>query len=487
MLGAGGMGEVYEAEHLALQRKVALKVLHPHFTHNPNTLARFKREAQAAASIGHPGIVDTFDLDEDEETGETFIAMELFQGEELAARIEREGPMSPEVVARLGLEIADAVSAAHEHGIVHRDLKPQNIFLVTRERKRDLIKVLDFGLAKLVDPGEIGGGLTRSSDFLGTPLFMAPEQFHNVKDVDGRADVYSIGVILFLALSGKLPYEAESIADLILKINMDPPLSLASLRPDVSLDLVSIVKRAMAKNRDDRFLSACELADALEAFLEGRPQQPWSGSLVEGATGAPGEPDGAQQGAKVATVATFNSSTWNSGSSESPAARSFRIALLIAAMVLVGGIVVSVGVWLTFIRGGASSNPVATEGVSHDAASKPAAVREEPAVVTPDEVQSVTPPRRSVRFVTHPASAQISLADEPLCQTPCDAELVEGRLLLRASLAGYQTVERQVDAPFPELIELHLERDTLRSGPRARPQTSPRPEQSTKAPPPLIR
>ena len=260
------MGVVYEAEHVELGRRVALKTLLPEDVDNEVALSRFFQEARSAASIGHPGIVETFDLGQDDE-GVVFIAMEMLWGEELGSRIKAEQPLDQAFVIRAGCELADAVAAAHARGIVHRDLKPQNVFLASKGRQRDIVKVLDFGLAKLTESDGTRDSITRSGEIFGTPLYMAPEQLRDAKDVDLRTDVYAIGVILYEALAGVPPFTAETFSEIVLKVACDPPAPLTDFRSDLDPALIAIVDRALAKDRDERFRSTDELRDDLEALL----------------------------------------------------------------------------------------------------------------------------------------------------------------------------------------------------------------------------
>lgn len=266
VLGVGGVGAVYEAEHVGLGRRVALKILLPKYVENERMLSRFLQEARAAAAIGHPGIVEAYDVGRDDDM--VFIAMELLEGEELQERIVRDFPLTEKFVLRVGIDLADAVSAAHEHGIIHRDLKPQNIFLANTRNQKDVVKVLDLGLAKLTRSDEEDSLITRSGEVFGTPMYMAPEHLRSARDVDGRADIYAMGAILYQALTGTTPFDASTFAELVLKITSESPVEISLLRPGVSPPLARLVEKAMSKDREDRFGSASEIRDSLSTCLQ---------------------------------------------------------------------------------------------------------------------------------------------------------------------------------------------------------------------------
>lgn len=270
ILGRGGMGAVFSATQINTGLTVAIKVLHPEFSQRTDLVRRFAGEARAAASLRHPGIVRVIDFDRDGALH--FLVMEKLEGESLADRINRAGPLPEALVAQLGADICDAVSAAHRctPRIVHRDLKPENVFLATEGRHEGVVKILDFGVAKLIDPDQQGpGSLTVSGVVAGTPCYMAPEQLLSSRDVDERSDLYSIGVILFQALTKSLPHDASSLGELILKVHSEPAPPLVSVRPEVSPQLAAVVDRALARNRQERFQTADELRAALEAVLAG--------------------------------------------------------------------------------------------------------------------------------------------------------------------------------------------------------------------------
>ncbi|MCC6645585.1 MAG: protein kinase [Polyangiaceae bacterium] len=267
VLGEGGMGVVYEGENVRIKRRVAIKVLHPEIARKTDLVTRFEREAQAAARIGSKHIVDVLDLG-DLEDGSRFIVMEFLDGEALADRMQSRGLMSPARAALVSLQVLDGLRKAHEAGIVHRDMKPENVY-ITKEGDYEVVKILDFGISKFTDSSS-ESGMTQTGSVMGTPNYMAPEQARG-KSVDHRADLYSLGVILYECVSGYLPHSAENVNDLLFKIVLEPPTPLGQVAPDLPADFISIVDKALAREPDDRYQTARELQKALADWLDEHP------------------------------------------------------------------------------------------------------------------------------------------------------------------------------------------------------------------------
>jgi serine/threonine protein kinase len=265
-IGEGGMGIVYLAEHPLIGKKVAIKVLHDDLTGSREAVRRFFTEAKSVNDIGHPNIVDILDYGAGSlETGEGFIylTMEYLSGESLLSLLAREGPLLPDRATRIVLQAADALSASHQKGIVHRDLKPDNIFLVPRGREKEIVKLLDFGIAKLLGADFGDGTRTRTGVVLGTPGYMSPEQCAGRKDIDHRSDIYSLGVVLYQMLTGRVPYEGEDYGEVLVK-QMTMPLSRPSHEsPGVPLFLESVVLKSLERRREDRFQTMEKFAAAL--------------------------------------------------------------------------------------------------------------------------------------------------------------------------------------------------------------------------------
>lgn len=270
MLGAGGMGIVFEASNELTEKRVAIKVLQPHFAARPEHVQRMLREAQASARIRHPNVVDVFDVGSEGDT--PFLVMEYLEGETLAAKLARGVLSTPEALALL-VPAMRGVAAGHACGIIHRDVKPENIFLSRQADRQELVpKVLDFGISKVSSLSGEDLSLTASGTTLGTPLYMSYEQLSGLRDVDGRADVYAFGVILYEALTGRTPFRAETLGSLAVQIATTTPMLPSELRPGLRLGLDDVVMRAIARSRDARFGSLDALILALSPFTgEGGP------------------------------------------------------------------------------------------------------------------------------------------------------------------------------------------------------------------------
>lgn len=269
LLGAGGMGSVYEAENVLIHRRVAIKVLSAEVAGEEQFARRFEREAQAAGRIGSDHIVEVLDLGT-LPTGERYMVMEYLQGESLRDRMVREGALATEELVPIMLGLLAGLEDAHAAGIIHRDLKPDNIFLTNDREQGDFVKIVDFGVSKFMD---IGDDVTTTGMTLGTPRYMAPEQAKGEKDIDFRADIYSVGVILFRALAGRPPFLADTYNELMFKVVLEDPPKLTEIVEGADPVLSGIADRAMRRDRDARYASAKEMADELRTWLldQGHP------------------------------------------------------------------------------------------------------------------------------------------------------------------------------------------------------------------------
>ncbi|MES1208595.1 MAG: serine/threonine-protein kinase [Pseudomonadota bacterium] len=265
LLGEGGMGAVYLAEHPGIGRRVAVKVLHRNYVRDENLLGRFLNEARAANAIRHPNIIEILDSGTIAD-GTPFLVMELLEGESLGARIRRVGALPIPIAVEFAYQTASALGAAHKKGIVHRDLKPDNLYIVPdpHEPERERIKVLDFGIAKLQQGNASDSVKTRTGTLMGTPIYMSPEQCRGTRSVDHRSDIYSLGVILFEMLTGQPPFVSEGFGELVnMHLNVAPPAP-SSRNPAIPPSLDAIVLRMLEKNPEQRFGDMAELQGALK-------------------------------------------------------------------------------------------------------------------------------------------------------------------------------------------------------------------------------
>ena len=262
-LGEGGMGTVYLAEHVKMRRKSAIKVMAPAVASDPEAIARFNREAANAARINHPNVCQIYDFG-DTEDGTIFLAMEFIEGESLSDLLQREGRLSLERAAGILRQTGAALQVAHDEGIVHRDLKPDNIMLAKARDGSDVVKVVDFGIAKAMT-GEEGQKVTKTGLVVGTPEYMSPEQLSG--DVlDGRSDIYSLALVFFRSVTGSLPFQADSAQETMVKRLTDAPLKLAEVAPDAQWPprLQGVMDRALERMPADRYASAAMFAGDVE-------------------------------------------------------------------------------------------------------------------------------------------------------------------------------------------------------------------------------
>ncbi len=273
LLGTGGMGAVYEGENVRIKRRVAIKVLHASVSSAADNVARFEREAQAAGRIGSEHICEVLDLGvlPDESR---YMVMEYLDGETLSQRIKKNGRLAPAQSIPLMAQVLDALGAAHAAGIVHRDLKPDNIFILPNKAGRtDFIKILDFGVSKFSQMSGEEFNVTRAGAVVGTPYYMSPEQARGMGTVDARSDIYALGVVLYQATTGQVPFRAETFNELLFKIALELPPPPQQFVPDLDSDFAGIIQRAMAREQAHRFQSCAEFKDALLAWQAARAPQ----------------------------------------------------------------------------------------------------------------------------------------------------------------------------------------------------------------------
>lgn len=438
LLGTGGMGAVYEGENVRIKRRVAIKVLHASVSSAADNVARFEREAQAAGRIGSEHICEVLDLGVLAD-GSRYMVMEYLDGETLSQRIKKNGRLTPAQSIPLMAQVLDALGAAHAAGIVHRDLKPDNIYILPNKAGRtDFIKILDFGVSKFSQMSGEEFNVTRAGAVVGTPYYMSPEQARGMGTVDARSDIYALGVVLYQATTGQVPFRAETFNELLFKIALELPPPPQQFVPDLDNDFAGIIQRAMAREQAHRFQSCAEFKDALLAWQAARAT-PGYGVVAPGVPGHNTMPPGMLQGPFVHTPppgaipgvgptpsipgqvgglpegsqATANAWGNASGAAQPPvptSSRSGAILGILVTAVMLGGL----GVAAYFVFNHKDPAPTSAPVVT---ATNPVVTT--PPVPTPTET---TPPPGSAETVPPPApSADSSARDVALDEPPTDA------------------------------------------------------------------
>lgn len=273
-IGEGGMGAVYEARHVVLDKRVAIKVLLERLVEKRELVARLLKEARLASAIGHENIVDVTDFGSTDDA-RSFVVMEYLEGEPLSALLAREAPLPVERCLRIIRQVASALVAAHAKGIVHRDIKPENVYLIRRDDE-DFVKVVDFGVSKAVrsaDEGPETLRLTRTGMLLGTPLYMSPEQARGDEDIDSRADVWAVGVVLYECLTGEVPFRANNYLQVIAQVLNHEAIPPSKMLPELGIPVAveTLVMKALAKDRVERYQHMEDLQRDLERLIAGDP------------------------------------------------------------------------------------------------------------------------------------------------------------------------------------------------------------------------
>ena len=379
-LGAGGMGAVYEVEHLITKHRRALKLLHAEVAGMPGVVERFLREASAAGRVGNPHVVETFDAGTTEQ-GEPYIVMELLKGRSLADRLVERGFFDVAEVVELLEQASEGVQAAHDAGIIHRDLKPENLFVV--EGERPFVKIVDFGISKF-DPARTGtSSQTADGSMMGTPYYMPPEQVRGAKDVGAAADVYALGIVAYECLVGRRPFDAKSLPELVVLIYEGKYARPTELRPELPAEIDAVIARALAKEPSERFESPRAFGAALRRAAVGAAKTNWDPSSIPPAASRSAAP------LALDTAPALSHTTPGAGASGAPATgRSGAKPWLITV-----GAVVVVGAVGVFLFGGTSSSDA------------PRAESTEPAAAPPSSTETNGAPRPEVAPALEPAPA----------------------------------------------------------------------------------
>ncbi|MEM9191409.1 MAG: protein kinase [Myxococcota bacterium] len=468
LLGEGGMGNVYAAEHLLIGKPVAIKCLNAELSEDSSVVARFRREARAATAIGHEHIIDVTDMG-DLPDGTPFMVMEFLRGRELADLLA-EGPLPIGRAVHIFRQVCDALYAAHGKAIVHRDLKPENIFLIERKGDPDFVKVLDFGISKIQGLGIKDPSLTKTGIAIGTPHYMSPEQAQGLKSMDHRTDIYSIGVMLYRALAGVPPFDAETYPGLMVKVMTASAPPLPTVRSDIPKALDAVVAMALAKEPENRYPDAKALGDALRPFADlGDGPGEGSGSPVRPKSRRT-QPAGSHLSDPVRmssvqspSIGAVRSATEPSRRDSDPRRWAALLMVGVGAVILLIGAVALAQVWGD--RPGAEAEERAEE------ASDPTTplVGAPPAEgVELPEVASIQPslePAVEVRVQISalPADARIFI-DGVEFPNPMDAPRPRSLdpVTLRIERVGYQTIEERAVFDSSQRFRYRLERGRIR-------------------------
>lgn len=264
LLGEGGMGAVYEGQNVRIERRVAIKVMHPSIARDRALVGRFEREAQAAAKIGSVHVADVLDLG-DLPRGERYLVMEFLEGENLHTRLTRRKLLGPLDTAHIALQLLEGLAKVHDAGIIHRDLKPGNVFLAKQGAKGDFVKILDFGICKMLKRSSLSDGASEGL-LLGTLPYMSLEQLAS-RSVDARADIFSVGVILYRCVTGRVPFKGANLIEHARLLKEGKPIDVRELSPDVDATFAKIIHRAIERDRHNRHADARELQSELVAWM----------------------------------------------------------------------------------------------------------------------------------------------------------------------------------------------------------------------------
>jgi serine/threonine-protein kinase len=454
LLGEGGMGAVYLAEHPTIGRRVAVKVLHKNYIRDENLLGRFLNEARAANAIRHPNIIEILDSGTIAD-GTPFLVMELLEGESLGARIRRTGALPIATAVEFAYQTASALGAAHKKGIVHRDLKPDNLYIVPdpHEPERERIKVLDFGIAKLQQGANGDSVKTRTGTLMGTPLYMSPEQCRGTRTVDHRSDIYSLGVILFEMLVGQPPFVSEGFGELVnMHLNVQPPVP-SSQNPSIPAALDAIILRMLQKDPEKRFADMGELQAALKAS---------GGSMfvVRGSqTSSPDLANKTPPPVSVSNPKLRETTLSNNGTGEridqppSRKGRSAMIVLAVAGALAAGGVII--------FRDGEKVGAGTAKGDIQPAIQAPAKTELKADPVPTPPVEPPAPKTVTVHVESDPPGASVvnAASGGVLGMTPLVLTRQKGGAIkLRLEKDGFASNERDVSLEDDQTLQLTLER-----------------------------
>jgi serine/threonine-protein kinase len=457
-IGQGGMGVVLAAE-APDGRRVAVKLMIGKTSADPAAVRRFVMEARTIGTLGCEHIVEVLDTGW-LEGGRPYMVLELLEGTDLSDAVRRDGKLPIPTAVDYLLQACEGVAQAHAHGIVHRDLKPSNLFLSKRDDGSDVVKVLDFGLSKALpaESATVGGDLTQSNAFLGSPHFMSPEQIRDSKTVDGRSDIWALGAILHRLVTGHLPFEGDNIGAYLARIMVDPPTALKLHEPEAPDELEQVVARCMQKDMMRRYQDVGQLAEALAPFAENHEAFDRAariqGALAEADAAARLGPEGAPEMRRVAAEAIVDSALrhaitrvessttgWDEGSRRPPAEPKGRPRWYAVALLAV--LVAIVGIGLQQLVASPTPPPTRMGQSADSAAASPSA---SPIAETEVSVVAATPKQVKLQLRIDPPDATVTVDGEPSDENPLLLDADSGQHVIEVSAPGYVALSKTVTA-----------------------------------------
>jgi serine/threonine-protein kinase len=400
VLGAGGMGIVVAATHVHLNTRVALKFLLPAAMGTPQIIERFAREARAAVQIQSEHVARVTDVGS-LPTGSPYMVMEYLEGHDLAQAIERNGAMPVEQAVGYVLQACEAIAEAHSLGIIHRDLKPANLYLARRPGRDPMVKVLDFGISKTKDAA---AGLTQTASVMGSPYYMAPEQMMSSKDVDARADIWALGIILYELLTGKAPFQGDTMAAVVFQVTQRDAAPLREVRPDVPEGLAAVVSRCLLRDPTQRYENVARFAAALVPF--GPARSDISLERISRVLGASMRPPSVEPGERSSSPMRATSSTWASSQPGTARAKGAQKAVLGAVGALV--LLIGVGVAWRALRSGDASKGQDPSTTTTSAAAPAPNTSTAPSAAAPPPTQAALVPLVETNLSNLPAPAPVA-------------------------------------------------------------------------------
>ncbi|MDP3275627.1 MAG: serine/threonine-protein kinase [Deltaproteobacteria bacterium] len=425
-LGEGGMGVVYAALDTRIEKPVAIKILKEDFAHRQDIVARFTQEAKSAGRIKHENVLDVSDYGGTDE-GSFYIVMEMLVGTDLADVLQVDGTIELSRALNIAIQVTRALGAAHAKGIVHRDLKPENIFLLRSEDGREVVKIVDFGIAQMKDLSGAEGGkkLTQTGMIFGTPEYMSPEQAKGAS-IDHRVDIYAVGIILYEMACGRTPFAGDSFMGILTQHLYEPAPAILTVNPQahITSEYEAVIAKALAKNPDQRFQSMQELGEDLVRVRDGgRP------TAVSAILTAPVRPTGDIGLISSTNTGAFVTNQTVEVSRQKNSRSSLILGIGLGAAVILAGAAIALNASSTSTQTDRGITTTRTPEATSDAAVAQTQTGAADASTVPSVAQPAVSAKVTLRFVTRPAGAQVFLrdGDTPVCAaTPCELEVPVG-------------------------------------------------------------